>query len=549
MKRFLTATVALLTLTASSQALDFDLWGNPVQVHGSFQTNMLFPEKDDKIGSDTDDGKFNTNTYLDLWIQGVRYSAGLRLEYLEHPLPGFDAGFKGWGLPYFYLKVEPVKGLEITGGDFYEQFGSGIIFRAYEDRALGIDNAVRGGRLRVTSLPGITFKALGGVQRRYWHWDTDSWIAGADIEADLAQWWKGMAASPWRWSLGAGWLFNHQDDEDIIVPGQNYRLNLPHNINAFDGRTRVTYKGFNLYGEYAYRTQSPSSDNNFTYGSGNAAMLELGWTGGGKTFSVQARRSENMANRFVRKAEGNSGFINNLPPFTTQHSYALPALYPYATQLAGEWAFQGEAAVQFKRNTPLGGKYGTRLRFNASLVYSLPNEDKKMPMGSNGASSPFFKTGDLVYRDVNVMIEKRLSRPLTVTAMYMNQLFDMTAIQGEGDRVHANIFVGDVRWSITPKTVLRGEVQYLTTKQDDGDWLYGMAELTLANHWTLSASDMWNTGVTNVHYYQFGVTGSYGAHRFNVAYGRTRAGFDCSGGVCRWVPATRGFTLAYNYSF
>ena len=138
-----------------------DLWPGKLALHGSFQTDMLFPETDEKIGSTTEDGKFNTNTYLDLWLQGERFSAGARFEYLDHPLPGFEPDFKGWGVPYFYAKGEPVKGLELTAGDFYEQFGSGLIFRAYEDRALGIDNAVRGGRVRWTSVEGLTLKALG----------------------------------------------------------------------------------------------------------------------------------------------------------------------------------------------------------------------------------------------------------------------------------------------------------------------------------------------------------------------------------------------------
>ena len=34
-----------------------------------------------------------------------------------------------------------------------------------------------------------------------------------------------------------------------------------------------------------------------------------------------------------------------------------------------------------------------------------------------------------------------------------------------------------------------------------------------------------------------------------IGYGRTRAGFNCSGGVCRYVPATRGFQISYNYNF
>lgn len=552
MKRFLTAAAGLLAFGFGMQAFDAEILGSKVEFHGSLQTDMLHPEKDDAIGSKTDNGKINENTYLDLWAQGTQWSAGFRLEYLEHPLPGFDdPGFKGWGVPYFYIKGRPVDGLEITAGDFYEQFGSGIVFRAYEDRALGIDNAVRGGRVRVTALKGVTFKALAGFQRRYWYWSTRYMTAGADIEADLSQWWKSLAKSQWRWTLGGSWVYNRQPEPDpaIMVPGENLRLNTPRNVSAFDARTQLSYKGFNLYGEWAHKSQDPSEDNNFTYKAGNAAMLSLGWNGGGKTFLVQARRSDNMAYRFDRTASGNSGFINNLPPFTTQHTYTLPSLYPYATQLAGEWAFQGEAAVLFKRHTPLGGRYGTRLKVNASLAYTLPHADKSMPLGSNGASNAFFKTGDLIYRDVNVTVEKRLSRPFTLTLMYMNQFFDKAAIQGEGDRIHANIFVADGRWTISPKYVLRAELQYLNTKQDDRDWLDGLVEFTFAPHWTLAASDLWNVGRTNTHYYNFGVTGSFGPQRFTVSYGRTRAGFNCSGGVCRWVPATRGFAIGYNYSF
>lgn len=518
-------------------------------LHGSFQTDMLFPQKDAAIGATTDDGKFNTNTYLDLWLTGKRFSVGARFEYLEHPLPGFEPDFKGWGVPYFYAKGEPLQGLELTAGDFYEQFGSGLIFRAYEDRALGIDNAVRGGRIRLTSVKGLTLKALGGVQRRYWHWDTGSWIAGADVEGDFTQWLPSMRKKGWGWKVGGGWILHREDDHNILVPGKDERLNLPRTVNAFDARTRLNYKDFSLYGEFAWKGQDPSANNNYTYKHGNAAMLSLSWMKQGKSLMVQARRSDNMVFRSDRTITGNSGFINNLPPFTTQHSYTLPSLYPYATQLGGEWAYQAEGAINFKRHTLMGGRYGTRFRVNASLVYALPKADKSMPMGSDGAHCAFFKAGALTYRDINVMMEKRLTKPFTLTAMYMNQFFDKGVIQGEGDRVNANIFVLDGRWTITPRMILRGELQYLTTNDDDKDWLYAMAEFTLTPHWSFTVSDQWNCGVTKIHYYQALVTGTYGAQRFQIGYGRTRAGFNCSGGVCRWVPATRGLTLSYNYSF
>ena len=49
-------------------------------------------------------------------------------------------------MPYAYLKGR-YKEAELTLGSFYEQFGSGFILRAYEERSLGIDNSLQGARL------------------------------------------------------------------------------------------------------------------------------------------------------------------------------------------------------------------------------------------------------------------------------------------------------------------------------------------------------------------------------------------------------------------
>ena len=38
--------------------------------------------------------------------------------------------------------------LTVTAGNFYEQFGSGLILRSFEERTLGIDNALDGLRLK-----------------------------------------------------------------------------------------------------------------------------------------------------------------------------------------------------------------------------------------------------------------------------------------------------------------------------------------------------------------------------------------------------------------
>jgi len=64
-----------------------------------------------------------------------------------------------------------------------------------------------------------------------------------------------------------------------------------------------------------------------------------------------------------------------------------------------------------------------------------------------------------------------------------------------------------------------------------------------------TVSDMYNVGETGIHYYKALVSYTYNSHFIQFGYGRSRAGRDCSGGVCRDIPASKGFTLSYNYNF
>ena len=131
----------------------------------------------------------------------------------------------------------------------------------------------------------------------------------------------------------------------------------------------------------------------------------------------------------------------------------------------------------------------------------------------------------------------------------MNQMYNKSVIEGEGGMIHSNIFVADGKYQFSPKTTLRAELQYLTTKQDEGDWAFALAELSLVPHWMITVSDQWNCGESDIHYYQALVTYNTGSHRVQMGYGRVQEGYNCSGGVCRWIPAQKGFTLSYNYNF
>lgn len=496
-----------------------------VTLHGTVQSDVLLPEADDAIGAEKLSDAL-TNTYIDLQLQSHYVDAGLRMEYLEHPLPGFEHDFEGWGVPHFWVKGR-LGFAELTAGTFYEQFGSGLILRTYEERSLGIDNSLLGGRLTVKPAKGVTVKMLSGRQRRYWAWNK-SLVSGADLEVALNEWMPLLKRSDTGLMLGFSWVNKHERQEDVFI-SPTYKLNLPEYVNAWDVRATLNKGPWSLLAEYAQKTQDPSFDNQYSYEIGTAALFSGSYSKKGFSMLLQAKRSENMSLRSRRSMLGTSSFINHLPAFTQDHTYALAALYPYATQLAGgEWALQTEGGYNFKRATPLGGRYGMNVKVNFSHVRW---------------------GGETFYQDFDIQLARQLSKDFKMTLMYMNQRYNKTVVEGEGGMVRSNIFIAEGKWRIAPKRTLRSELQYLSTADDQGDWVYGLIELSLAPHWILSASDMYNVGDTHLHFYQGNVAYSSGAHRLQLGYGRTRAGYNCTGGVCRYVPASRGVTASYNYNF
>ncbi len=558
MKLFKSLPALLLAAMTPVAANALNIGDNGVALHGSVQADVLFPQEDDAIGTGKYDKDILFNTYADLNLISRYVDAGARLEFMKWPLPGFEPDFKGWGVPNIYVKGR-YKGFELTAGDFYEQFGSGFILRTYQERSLGIDNSIRGGRLKINALRGFNFTVLGGLQRRYWDWKKHSQVYGADAEVNISELSRKLTDKGINWTFGASYVLKHEDDQDITVAGTDYRLNLPKAVSAFDLRTNFHKGNFGVMGEFAWKSQDPSFDNNYTYGNGTAVMLSGSYSKSGLSALLQVKRSENMSFRSQRTMSGTSTFLNNMPAFSYQHTYALPALYPYATQAApGEWAFQGAFAYTFKRKTPLGGRYGTKVKVNLSYIRGL---DRKAPTpivgssiaGTNGYSSSFFGMGEEYYHDFNIQIEKKLSRSYSLSFMYMNQMVNddvlMISESENAGHIKTNVFVYEGKWTIDRRFTFRHELQYLTSRQDLKDWAYGLLELSVAPYLMFTVSDMWNCGETGKHYYMAGVTGNYRNNRLMVSYGRTRAGFNCSGGVCRYIPASRGFQVAYTYNF
>lgn len=551
-KELLTLGLLLCYMITSAQE-------QKVTLSGSIQSDMMIaPQQDASIGtSEYDNEYFLTNTYANLNLQSKWVDAGARFELTQWPMPGFmdeHNDFKGWGFPNVWVKGKLGK-VDVTLGNFYEQFGSGFILRSYEERSLGIDNSLLGAHIAASPLKGVTLKVLSGMQRNYWVLNKGA-VSGADIEIGLDNYFPRMQENGVILAMGGSWVNKYEKDDDLIMASPTFRLRLPEFTNAFDARMRYQQKGISLLAEYAWKSQDPNVLNNFIYQNGHAELFSMTYSVKGLSILAQAKRSENMGFRSKRadRPSSKASYINHLPAFTVDQTYALPALYPYATQMEGEWAYQASAAYKFK------GRYAPKFKINFSRVNGLENARKNVTdatvVGTQGYHSDFWRNGGIYYQDLDLMYEHKLNKAFEHHFMYMYQNYNKEVIQKEEGMINSHIFVYEPKWKINKKMTLRGELQYLYTAHESGDWGFLLAELSLAPYLMFTISDQIGRCEPKAgeygdvkHYYNFGVTGNIKSHRIQLSYGRTRSGYNCNGGICRYIPASKGVRLSYNYNF
>lgn len=555
--------IALLLISVRSFAQD------QPQIHGNFSTDAQYYNDDEAIGAVVPPQKMAANAWANLILTYKNFEAGGRFESYEPSLVGYPAGlpYRGSGIGYRYAKYH-MSDLEVTVGNYFEQFGQGLIFRSYEERYLGVDNAMDGVRLRYKPYRGIALKGVVGRQRQAFEDGLvkgTGLVRGIDAEVSLNE----LLDSAWTGAgnliIGGSFVSKYQEDRDPL-------LVLPENVGAMAGRLNYITPKWNLYAEYAHKINDPNSKNGLIYKPGQALMVMATYSVRGFGASAGAHTLDNMFFQSDRAAPTPFDLnINFLPPLTKQHTYNLPAtLYPYATQPNGEVSAQGEIFQKFKKGTPLGGRYGTKVALNYSVSYSLDT----VRLGASddttrryGYRTNFFQPGDRMYfQDINVEFRKKLSETWDLALSYLNIIYDIDVIQGKPGKpvVHADIFILEGLHNITDRTSLRFEVQHLSSGQDQGNWATALAELTFSPHWFIAAMDQYNyvtagetfllDGKFEVEperlHYPIGLLGYIrGGNRFQIGYGRQRAGIFCVGGVCRAVPASNGLTLSITSTF
>ena len=528
-----------------------------LQIHGNFSTDGYLYQEDTAIGAVPPPEDFGLNAWGNVIATFGAFETGVRFESYTPALLGYPAGqpYDGSGIGYRYVSYRK-DDLDVTLGNFFEQFGSGLIFRSYEERYLGVDNAMDGARIKYKPAKGLYLKGFAAEQR--FGFDNKGFtkgpgiVRGIDAELQLNEICDSMAAKGHNLIIGGSFVSKYQEDRDP-------QRRLPENVGSWAARLNYVTAHWNLYTEYAYKINDPNTRNNFIYKNGQALMVNATYSTRGLGVSAGAHTYDNMIYQSDRAAPTPFDLnINYLPTLSKQHTYNLPAtLYPYATQPNGEVAYQGEVFYKWKKGTKMGGHYGTKLAVNGSVAFSLdstalPNDTASLM----GYETAFFKPGEEMYfSDINVELRKRVSETWELALTYINLVYDIEVILGKPgrSRIYADMFILEGQHAFSDETTLRFELQHLSTKQDHGNWATGLAELTFGGHWSATVMDQYNYGGSvdgeQLHYPLAAVAYTRGANRFQMNYGRQRAGIFCVGGVCRQVPAASGLSLSITSTF
>ena len=577
----------MMRLLFLAKALIFVGWSTALNATSWGQTNGDAPapavsgnvgilwqsySEDSLIGAVVPPAKSGYNAFANVNYNQGNFSAGIRYESYLNAIIGFPGRFNGSGLGYRFVRYNDTeKGIDVTVGNFYDQFGNGLVLRSYELRDLGIDNALDGFRLILKPLRGVQFKLIYGKQRLDFQ---DGLINGpgiiraVDAEVDLnavVTKWQDKAT---KVSVSGSFVSKFQAGTPFSV--DSLLLAMPENVGAWSGRIRAVRKKWSLDVEYAGKVNDPSADNGFTFRPGEAFIATLAYSQKGFGALVSAKMVDNMSFRSDRDLQLFDVPINFIPAITQQHTYNLAGtLYPYATVISGETSASADLFYTVPKGSKLGGKYGTKLAFGFAAANNLdtsPIPETEEASLIYGFERQSWGPGDELYvRDINFSASRKLNKKWKAKYAYFHFDFNTLTTPVTTDYkgiVNADIHVLETQVKIKPKQSLRTEIQGLWVGKDDknpdllqdkGHWATVLAEYTWSPHWSVSVLDQYNYGnnveANRIHHVFGTVAYIDGPHRLSVGYGKRREGIFCIGGVCRATPASNGFEIAFTSRF
>ena len=431
------------------------------RLSGDIMTNVNFYNRDTNIGA------FDNNLYDnylsggEAWL-GLRYadtkgfSAMVRFDGFQNTnLLNPTSAYTAAGIGMFNLTKE-FKKLTVSAGHIYDQIGSGIIFRAYEDRGLLIDNALFGLKLQYQILDNLKVKGFTGqIKRRGEFTRYNPIVKAINIESDFAVGKKGYN------TLGVGALDRTMDQasmdgvvntvnslpvEDRFVPSYNSYSGVIYNT--------LNYGAFTWYVEAALKSEEAIAFNteDLYNASGSAIYSTLGFAVNKLGINAAVKRTENFMMRTSPNETALNGLYNWQPIIAQIRTQRVIARYSPQSQDVSEQAANINMFYNPEKNTAI----------NLSYTHINTLKDRIFP-DAEKLYREFY--GEVEYRGVKDFI-------FHLGAQYMEYNQELYQVKAGAPLVFAFTPFGEVVYKIDKKHSIRTEWQYMDTKQDYGSWLF-----------------------------------------------------------------------------
>lgn len=546
-------------LILNAQLLDnlsIGLESNTVWYNNDSETGDFF----DTANNDSDK-HIRSNSYLKIDYNFLEsFTASIQIEsYEPFALLNYSKSYEGTNLGTYSLNYRNSK-LNITAGHFYSQFGSGLVLRNWEDRQLGINNALQGGKIVYDPVSFISLTALYGKQRVGFT-TSEGEIFGFNSELDAASIFDFKNTSL---EIGLSYV-GRKEETTFLEPSFNELT------NSLSGRVDYYQNNFYSNAEYVIKSDDAIKQggqlSNRLVKPGNAFLFNTGYSKRGFGIDATFRRLENMNFFSERNAAGNvfnESSINYIPGLTKQHDYLLTNIFVYQAQStvnldtsqSGEIGGQIDLFYKIKKETFLGGKYGTKIAFNFSYWAGLDGDYTQD--NPDAGILPNYEVGLLgfgkkYFSDFSIEIRKKWTPKWRSIFYFVNQSYNKKVVEGSGAMINSNIGVIESTHRLGNGKSIRLEVQMLNSDSTKHDWTGGTIEYNINSRFSVYANDIYNKGsdtnTEKTHFFNLGGSYTKGATRLGINYGRQRAGLLCVGGVCRFVAEATGLTANLTMSF
>lgn len=453
--------------------------------------------------------------WLDVDIRVERALIGFRYEAFQpHEL---RADSLREGIVQRYAAFEWSAG-SLRVGNFYEIFGRGLLFRAYEDRAIRIDNNMDGILLNGHTGP-LVGKAFSGRIREVATDERTDALRGADLEGEVVD---GLR-------VGGSYLILTGEGSSASAPGVG-----PLSEEALGGRAAFGKDWFDAYVEAGRISRLYKKPEDVIPTPSRPARSYDDLRGTGIYGSLALYPIEGVAvtgeykdyERFRFQPVNSTGTdYNNPPALTRETSYTLLSRHPHVLNPDNEKGFQVEAVLTPSAGTTITLNRAETDKQNGDLAFHEWYGEYRRPIGERWE-------GALVYdyiedaetstknRTPAIEVEFHPEGDRSVRAEYQFQDTETERLGNSSTHFallefHANL---DLTFSVVGEHA--GFLDEISREPAKNDFVYAQVDYHLSPN-----------------------------HFLSMTAGKRRAGYICVGGICRFEPEFEGVEAKFITSF